>query len=118
MNTLAYIIYLFVTYLITVNVGLIFYRNGRHYILELMNGDTVITDSINKILLIGYYLLNLGYAALMITTWELISSYTQLLSTVVIMVGRILLTLAIVHFFNMTAIYLMRKRNKIIHSKT
>lgn len=117
MNTLAYIIYLFITYLITVRVGFIFYRNGRVFILGLLNNDVSLTDAINRILLVGYYLVNLGYAALMISTWDTIVSWTELLSSVTIMTGKIVLTLAVMHYCNMLVIYLISKRNKsILHS--
>jgi len=117
MNTLAYIIYLFITYLITVRVGFIFYRNGRIFILGLLKNDVSLTDAINRILLVGYYLVNLGYAALMISTWDRIVNWTELLSSVTIMTGKIVLTLAIMHYFNMLVIYLISKRNKsILHS--
>ncbi len=69
MNTIAYILYLIITYIITVRVGFIFYRNGRVFILELLHQDVQLTDFINRILLTGYYLLNLGYAALMLRSW-------------------------------------------------
>jgi hypothetical protein len=114
MNTLAYIIYLFITYLITVRVGFIFYRNGRVFILDLLNNDATLTDAINRILLVGYYLMNLGYAALMISTWDTIANWTALLSSITVMTGNIVLTLAVMHYFNMLVIYLISKRNKSI----
>lgn len=118
MNTLAYIIYLFITYFITVHVGLRFYRNGRVYILRLLQGDEKMTDSINHILLIGYYLLNLGYAALMISTWKTIVTRAELIGSICSMTGRILLTLSIIHFLNMTVIYMIsRRHNAITHHK-
>jgi hypothetical protein len=89
MNTLAYIIYLLITYLVTVHVGLAFYRNGRAYILNLLLGDEALTDSINRILLTGYYLLNLGYAAVMISFWKTIETYAELIASIGIMTGRI-----------------------------
>ena len=115
MNTLAYIIYLLITYLVTVHVGFAFYRNGRVYILNLMLGNEALTDSINKILLTGYYLLNLGYAAVMINFWETIGTYTELITSIGIMTGRILLTLGIIHFFNMAVIYFISKQKSIHH---
>jgi hypothetical protein len=118
MNTLAYIIYLFITYLITVHVGLRFYRNGRVYILRLLHGDEKMTDSINNILLVGYYLLNLGYASLMISTWKTIGAWAELVGSISTMTGKIMLALAIMHFFNMTVIYFIsRKHNTITHHK-
>ena len=114
MNTLAYIIYLFITYLITVHVGLRFYRNGRVFILQLLHGDEKLTDSINNILLIGYYLLNLGYASLMISTWKTITTWAELVGSISTMTGKITLALAIMHFWNMTVIYYISRRHKTI----
>jgi hypothetical protein len=111
MNTIAYILYLFITYLITVRVGLLFYRNGRLFILDLLKGDVQLTDYINRILLVGYYLLNLGYAALMLQTWDTIHTWQQLLASIGTMTGKIMLTLAIIHFCNMAAILFISKRN-------
>lgn len=112
MNTLAYLIYLLLTYLITVRVGLIFFRNGRIFILSLLQDDAALTDAINRILLVGYYLLNLGYAALMITLWDTVHNWTELLVSITSMTARIILTLALIHFCNMTGIYIFSKKKE------
>ena len=119
MNVLAYIVYLLITYIITFNVGLIFYRNGKVYILRLMMGNEHLTNSINNLLLVGYYLLNLGYAALMISTWKTVYNIEEVLVTVLTMTGKIMLTLAVMHFFNMAVIYLFSTQRKYFnHHKT
>jgi hypothetical protein len=112
MNVLAYIIYLVITYIITFRVGLLFYRNGRIYILHLLHNNEQLTDFINRVLLIGYYLLNLGYAALMISSWRTIYSIEVLIVSVITMIGRIMLTLALIHFLNMTIIYFVGTKHK------
>lgn len=118
MNTLAYIIYLLITYIITVHVGLRFYRNGRVYILRLMHGDEQFTDFINRILLTGYYLLNLGYAALMIRFWKTLTSFIDVLTSIASMTGKIMLTLAVIHFLNMAVILLISHRHHpIVNNK-
>ena len=119
MNTLAYIIYLSLTYVITVHVGLRFYKHGRLYISNLLAGDEALTNFINKMLLIGYYLLNLGYASLMLHSWRTVYDWTGLVASVGVMTGKILLTLAVMHFFNMYGIYLIGKNKKYFnHHKT
>lgn len=112
MNIIAYIIYHFLTYLITVHVGLRFYRNGRIFILNLLQGDERLTDFINRILLTGYYLLNLGYAALMISSWKTITTWTEVLVSITTMTGEIMLVLGVIHFFNMVGIFLISKRKQ------
>lgn len=117
MNTTAYMVYGCITGLITFRVGWIFYRNGRVFILHLLHQNVALTDAINRLLLTGYYLLNLGYAALMISTWERVENWTGLLTSVTVMTGRIVLTLALIHFCNMAAIYYFgKKHQQIPHS--
>ncbi len=111
MNTLAYILYLSLTYIITVHVGLIFYRNGRLYILRLLHGDEQLTDFINRILLVGYYLLNLGYAALMLQGWQRIDNLAAALLSVLIMCGKIMVLLGLIHFGNMALIYIISRKH-------
>ena len=105
MNLLGYIIFLIVAYFITVHVGLVFFRRGRIYILCLMNNDVEYSDAINRLLLICYYLVNLGYAAIMISFWDKISTLGELISGVGTMLGRLIMTLAILHYGNMIVIY-------------
>ncbi|MDX1936168.1 MAG: hypothetical protein SFU21_03590 [Flavihumibacter sp.] len=118
MNSIAYILYLAVTWLITVHVGWGLYKNGRIYILNLLQGNEMLTDAINRILLTGYYLLNLGYATLMITQWQTIQNWQQLINSICGMVGSILLTLAAIHFVNMLVIYWLGKKNNSTNSLT
>ncbi|SHM78295.1 hypothetical protein SAMN05444266_1117 [Chitinophaga jiangningensis] len=115
MNILAYLIYLSITWVITVQVGWLFYRNGRVFILHFFNGDAQTTDAINRILLTGYYLLNLGYATLMISTWDALHNWLDVMGTVAQMTGRIMLTLGAIHCMNMLGIYLLGKRNFHLH---
>jgi hypothetical protein len=118
MNTLAYILYLLITYFITVHVGLRFFRNGRVYILRLMHGDEKFADFINRILLTGYYLLNLGYAAVMIRFWKTLTTWEEVFTSIASMTGKIMLTLAVIHFLNMAAILLISQRHHpIVNNK-
>lgn len=111
MNTIAYLIYLTLTYLITVKVGWMFYRNGRVFILGLLQGNAALTDAINNILLVGYYLVNIGYATVMISTWQPIHDGLAMLTVIITMTGQILLSLGVMHCFNMLVIYFIGKRN-------
>lgn len=79
MNLLAYAVYLVLTYAITVHVGHSFYTNGRVYILGMLHNDHALTDQVNKVLLTGYYLMNIGYATLMLAGWDRIENIVQLM---------------------------------------
>lgn len=114
----AYLLYLSITYLVTVQVGWRFYRNGRPYLLALFRGDAAIADALNRLLLTGYYLLNLGYAALMIQSWPGLYSWTSVVMQVSRMCGTIILTLGFVHCCNMGVLYLFRKRPEMMELKS
>lgn len=119
MNTLTYIIYLAITYFITVHVGLRFYRNGEVYILNLLHGDQKLTAFINRILLIGYYLLNLGYVTLTISTWQNIDTWGEMFGSIAFMTGKIMLTLGVMHFFNMAVIlFISYRHHASVNNKT
>jgi hypothetical protein len=111
MNLIAYIAYFFITYFITVHVGLQFYKNGRIYILELMQGDEKITDAINKLLLVGYYLLNIGYLAITLHGWKRINTLKELVDAISVRTGTIMLTLACIHFCNMAIIAWLKHKH-------
>lgn len=110
MNTLAYILYLGITYWVTVHVGLRCYRYGRVYMLTLFQNDAMLTDTVNRLLLLGYYLLNLGYAAVMLYFWKPVTNRAELLAGVGSKTGIIVLTLALIHFGNMAVIWLAGQR--------
>ena len=117
MNTLAYILYLLITYIITVHVGLRFYRNGKVFILALLQGDERLTNFINRVLLVGYYLLNLGYVALSISLWRTLHSWEEVLTSVGIMTGKIMIMLAVMHYVNMAAILLISRNHHSANNK-
>lgn len=119
MNTLTYIIYLAITYFITVHVGLRFYRNGEVYILNLLHGDKKLTAFINRILLVGYYLLNLGYVTLTISTWEKVNTWAEMFTSISFRTGKIILTLGVIHYLNMAVILLISFRHRsAVNNKT
>lgn len=111
MNLIGYIIYLVTTYIITVHVGLTLHKNGRLFILDELNNNEKLTDFINKILLVGYYLINLGYTAYMLSSWQHISGWVDLVSSICSMIGRIVLTLGVSHYINICVIIFLKNKN-------
>jgi hypothetical protein len=110
-NIIAYIIYIAATLYIIYWLSKVFHRNGRVFILQLYTGDTEATDTINNILLIAYYLFNIGYAFLQLKTWEPIRSPAQLISSLSYNLGLLILILAVTHYFNMLLIYILSKKH-------
>lgn len=110
MNFIAYIIYLVTTYIITVHLGLVLHKNGRLFILDELGNNEKLTDFVNKILLVGYYLINLGYTAYMLSTWQHINDWVGLVCSICSMIGRIVLTLGISHYLNICVIIFLKNK--------
>ena len=101
-NLIGYIIFFGIIFFITFRVGWVFYKNGEVYLKMLLPEEEHLVESINKMLLIGYYLMNLGYASISISAWPVISSSAEMLSVLAENAGLIILFLAIMHYFNLT----------------
>lgn len=114
LNIVSYGIYGILTYYITVHVGWLCYKHGIHYLKEEIQDDKVAT-TINQILLVGYYLLNLGYALLRISHWPIMTTSLDVIETVAYRVGGIVLILGLMHAFNLLLIYLLRKKQMKIN---
>jgi hypothetical protein len=114
-NVIAYIIYIALMVFIIVYVGRYFYNNGRIFILSLFDGNAYHTDYINRLLLVAYYLFNIGYAFIKLKQWQKIDSVEALFSSLSLNMGVLVLILAFTHYLNMLAIYFLSKSNSIIN---
>jgi len=115
-NILSYIIYGCITVYIIYYVGRLFHRNGRIFILRLFNGNDSLTDTTNNILLLAYYLFNIGYSVIQFSFWERITDVVNMISSISVKTGILILILALTHYFNIFLIYFLSNRNN--HSIT
>jgi len=60
----CYIIYLLIGVPLTIWVGQTLHRNGRVFLIEAFHGNGDMADSVNHLLLVGFYLINVGYVLL------------------------------------------------------
>ncbi len=100
-NFISYLIYLPITFYITVIVGWVLYKKGIVFLNDAFNSNVELASILNKFLLLGYYLLNLGYAAVSIHIFSEINSITQLIEELSKRIGMLIIGLALMHYFNM-----------------
>lgn len=100
LNIIGYLIYLSLTSIIIIKVGKLCYNNGNLFVLQLIPNHAEMCQQINKILLIGYYLLNLGYCAITIISWQKIQTAIQLIEIIASKSAIIILTIGIMHYSN------------------
>ncbi len=111
MMVLTYAIYLLVSLAITVWVGRSLHRNGRVFLIANFAGQEALADSINHLLLVGFYLINFGFVTLALRAGDkpvdAIGAF-EFLST---KVGLVIVVLGAMHFFNMRMLVHFRTSN-------
>ena len=96
-----------------IRVGWLFYKNGEIFLLDIFNGNTQLVKNINNILLIGYYLTNIGYAIITIAYWEKITNISDMLGSLSSTIGKIILILSVLHYNNIFWLKKITKMNII-----
>jgi hypothetical protein len=107
---IAYAAYLVVSLATTIWVAETLHRNGRAFLLEAFHGNTALADSINRLLVVGFYLINVGYVARALKTNEQVLNPRQAIEMVSDKVGLVLLILGLMHFFNLYVFNRLRTR--------
>lgn len=100
LNLIAYGIFMLIIAYIIIVLGHICYRNGNIYVLSLMPGHEDLCIRINKILLVGYYLVNIGYTATTLISWQTIATLPQLIEMIAIKSAVIISILCVLHYTN------------------
>ena len=108
LNIITYTIYLPIIVFITVRIGWLCYKNGELFLYTLFE-DKSLVKSINNLLLIGYYLTNIGYAIITISYWEPIHNVVEIISSLTFTLGKIILILATLHYNNIFWLQLTHK---------
>lgn len=112
MNIIAYLLYLPISAYITIVVGKRLHSDGIYYILDHFPGKEEMAHTLNRFLLVGYYLINLGYVAISLKCWITIETTVQLINELSFMVGSIMMVLGIMHFFNMAVLAMLSARSQ------
>ena len=108
--TVNYLIYVAISVALTVWVAHTLSSRGRVFLVEFLRGNEKLADSINHLLVVGFYLVNLGYATLSMSFGEKPFTVDQLLESLSFKIGLVLLVLGVTHFFNMSMIARLGKR--------
>ncbi|MES2240951.1 MAG: hypothetical protein V4497_11905 [Bacteroidota bacterium] len=101
LNIIGYFIYLSMTIFIIIKVGKKCHQNGKIYVSSLIPNEVEMCHKINNVLLLGYYLLNIGYCSMTLISWEKIISLQQLLETIAFKAAIIICIISILHYFNL-----------------
>ena len=106
----SHLAYLGISVATTVWVARTLQKNGRIFLRELVLGAPEIADAVNNLLVVGFYLINIGYVALALQYGERSDDPSRCIEIVSSKVGVVLLVLGLIHFLTLYIFSKLRKR--------
>ena len=106
----AYLSYLVLSIGITIWVARTLHANGRLFLVDAFHGQEALADSVNRLLVVGFYLINLGWMVGSLRTYETLDTPRVALEFLSDKIGTVLFVLGLMHFFNLYLFNRFRRR--------
>lgn len=106
----TYLTYLGLSVILTVWVGHTLHKNGRPFLVHAFEGNVLLADSINNLLLVGFYLVNFGFVSFALKTRAPVDDLQQSIELLSVKMGLVLFVLGAMHFFNMRMLHKLGRR--------
>jgi hypothetical protein len=108
----SYIAYLAVSIGVTIGVARSLEKNGRVFLVDAFQGNAELADSVNHLLVVGFYLINAGYVTLALSTQASVTNTRGAIELFSDKIGVVLLVLGVMHFFNLYVFHRLRGRGR------
>lgn len=106
-----YTAYFLISLAMTVWVARTLHKSGRFFLVEAFSGNEEIADSVNHLLLVGFYLINIGFILLFLRVGPKPADIVEGVEYISTKLGIVILVLGGMHFFNIFNFSRMRKRS-------
>jgi hypothetical protein len=107
---ITYLLYLAISIALTVWVARTLFKNGRLFLVDVFQGNEALADSVNHLLVVGFYLINLGYISLALKLGYEVQDARDSIEALSVKIGLVLLVLGAMHFFNLFLFSRIRQR--------
>jgi hypothetical protein len=108
----SYTAYLAISLMVTIWVARTLHKSGRVFLVEAFHGNAELADSVNHLLVVGFYLINIGYVTLALRTGAVLLTARDAIELLSQKIGWVLLILGMMHFFNIFIFHRMRRRSQ------
>jgi hypothetical protein len=89
------------------------FKNGEVFLEEVFADNPRMASAVNRLLVVGFYLLNLGYAFLTLKAGNQVLTSTEAIETLAMKLGSLLLVLGALHMGNLYLFHRIRRRGQI-----
>ena len=107
---ITYLVYITLSLSLTIWVARTLHKSGRVFLVDVFKGDAAMADSVNHLLVVGFYLINLGYVALALKLSYSVNGARESIEAVSSKIGQVSLVLGAMHFFNLYVFTRLRRR--------
>ena len=108
---ISYIVYILVSVAMTIWVARTLSKNGRLFLVDSFHGNESLADSVNHLLVVGFYLINIGYILLSLKTNENPETLRQAIEFLSYQIGFVVFVLGAMHMFNVYVIAKWRSKS-------
>ena len=109
---LTYAAYIFISLCLTVWVARTLHKNGRLFLIDAFHGDEARADAVNHLLVVGFYLINIGFILLFMSQGDKPADLVGAVEYSATKLGVVTLVLGAMHFFNMFNFDKMRRKGR------
>ncbi|MBC9717181.1 hypothetical protein H9Y04_32095 [Streptomyces sp. TRM66268-LWL] len=110
LTVVAYVVYLAISIGLTIWVARTLSRNGRIFLSDVLRGNEKLAEAVNHLLVVGFYLVNLGFVALYLNADNLIADARGIFEALSVKLGVVLLVLGVMHLGNVWVLNKIRRR--------
>lgn len=114
----TYVAYLLVAVPLTIWVASTLSHNGKLFLADVFAGKEDLAEAVNKLLVVGFYLINLGFVMLYLRVKDPVSDLTGLFETLSVKIGIVTLVLGVIHFCNVWVFNSIRRRSQLEKYRT
>jgi len=97
----TYVAYLAICIPVVLFVGWTLFKNGRAFLVEIFEGNEELANSINYLLIVGFYLAGLGFVSMMLRLGPEPTDTADSIEGLSTLIGAVLLGLGVAHLANM-----------------
>ncbi|BCX50392.1 hypothetical protein HAHE_43000 [Haloferula helveola] len=112
----TYALYLTLALPLTIWVARTLHRNGRIFLVDCFHGNEQLADSVNHLLVVGFYLINIGFVSLYLKVVDEVVAVRGIFEALSAKMGVVLLVLGAMHFFNLFVFTRLRRRAELERS--
>ena len=89
----TYLVYLFISVALTIWVARTLHKRGAIFLVDAFHGNTELADSVNHLLVVGFYLINIGFVSLALKTADVINTSRAAIELLSDKMGMVMLIL-------------------------